>query len=90
MDTPEQNPEGYEKTNLERKADRLQGRLLIIIGMNDDVVVPQNTMLFLNQCNEAGTYPDLYVYPGEGHNMQGHMSVHLHEKITRYFDDYLK
>lgn len=90
MDTPEQNPEGYEKTNLERKADRLQGRLLIIIGMNDDVVVPQNTMMFLNRCNEAGTYPDLYVYPGEGHNMQGHMSVHLHEKITRYFDDYLK
>ena len=58
--------------------------------MNDDVVVPQNTMMFLNRCNEAGTYPDLYVYPGEGHNMQGHMSVHLHEKITRYFDDYLK
>lgn len=90
MDTPKQNEEGYAKTSLLQKAENLQGRLLIICGMNDPVVVPQNTMMFLNACNEAGTYPDLYVYPGEEHNMQGHMSVHLHEKITRYFEDYLK
>jgi dipeptidyl-peptidase-4 len=30
------------------------------------------------------------VYPGERHNMKEHLSVHLHEKITRYFEDYLK
>ena len=90
MDTPEQNPEGYTKTSLVEKAQDLKGRLLMVIGMNDPVVVPQNAMMFLNACNEAGTYPDFYVYPGEEHNMQGHMSVHLHEKITRYFEDYLK
>lgn len=90
MDAPEENPEGYDKICLEQKAADLKGRLLLIIGMNDPVVVPQHTMQFINACNEAGTYPDFYVYPGEGHNMQGHMSVHLHEKITRYFEDFLK
>ena len=41
-------------------------------------------------CIAAGTQPDFFVYPGQGHNMRGHQSVHLHERITRYFDDYLK
>ena len=31
-----------------------------------------------------------FVYPGEPHNMRGHQSVHLHERITQYFEDYLK
>ncbi len=89
MDSPKDNEEGYSKTSLIDKAKDLKGRLLIIIGANDNVVVPQNAMSFLNACNEAGTYPDFYVYPGEEHNMKGHMSVHLHEKITRYFEDYI-
>lgn len=90
MDTPEQNPEGYEKTSLINKAANLKGRLQIIIGANDPVVVPQHAMQFVNECNETGSQPDFYIYPGEEHNMAGHKSVHLHERITRYFEDFLK
>ena len=90
MDTPEANPEGYKKTSLLEKAKNLKGRLQIITGMNDPTVVPQNCLMFLNACSEAGTQPDFFAYPGEGHNMRGHKSVHLHERITRYFEDYLK
>ena len=90
MDTPEQNPEGYEQTSLINKAKNLKGKLQIIIGMNDPTVVPQHALQFLNACAEAGTQPDFYAYPGEGHNMAGHKSVHLHERITQYFEDYLK
>jgi len=90
MDTPEQNPEGYEQTSLINKAKDLKGKLQIIIGMNDPTVVPQHALQFLNACAEAGTQPDFFVYPGEGHNMAGHKSVHLHERITQYFEDYLK
>jgi dipeptidyl-peptidase-4 len=90
MDTPEQNPEGYEQTSLINKAKNLKGKLQIIIGMNDPTVVPQHALQFLNACTEAGTQPDFFVYPGEGHNMAGHKSVHLHERITQYFEDYLK
>lgn len=90
MDTPETNPEGYEQTSLINKAKNLKGKLQIIIGMNDPTVVPQHALMFLNACAEAGTQPDFFAYPGEGHNMAGHKSVHLHERITQYFEDYLK
>ena len=45
---------------------------------------------FLKACIAVGTQPDFFVYPGEPHNMRGHQSTHLHERISRYFDDYLK
>ena len=90
MDTPQTNPEGYARTSLVSKAGQLKGRLQIIIGYNDPTVVPQHALSFLKACIEAGTQPDFFVYPGEGHNMAGHSSVHLHERITQYFEDYLK
>ncbi len=90
MDTPQTNPDGYKKTSLINKAADLKGRLQLIIGLNDPTVVPQHAYSFLKACIAAGTQPDFYVYPGQGHNMRGHQSVHLHERITRYFDDYLK
>ena len=90
MDTPQSNPEGYAKTSLLPKAKDLKGKLQIIIGYNDPTVVPQHALTFLKACIEAGTQPDFFTYPGQGHNMRGHQSVHLHERITQYFDDYLK
>ena len=90
MGTPEDNKEGYELTSLLKQAPHLKGKLQIIIGYNDPTVVPQHALQFLNACSEAGTQPDFFAYPGEGHNMMGHKSVHLHERITQYFEDYLK
>ncbi|MBO4659402.1 MAG: DPP IV N-terminal domain-containing protein [Prevotella sp.] len=90
MDTPQTNPEGYEKTSLIPKAKDLKGHLQIIQGMNDLTVVPQHCLSFLDACIKAGTQPDFFVYPGEPHNMRGGKSVHLHERITQYFEDYLR
>lgn len=90
MDTPQTNPEGYKLTSLIPKAKDLKGKLQIIIGTNDATVVPQHALSFLKACIAAGTQPDFFVYPGEPHNMRGHQSVHLHERITQYFEDYLK
>ena len=90
MDTPQQNPEGYEKCSLINQAKNLKGKLQIITGYNDRTVVPQHCLSFLDACIKAGTQPDFFAYPGEEHNMRGHASVHLHERITQYFEDYLK
>ena len=90
MDTPQTNPEGYAKTSLIDKAKNLKGKLQIITGYNDNTVVPQHCLSFLDACIKAGTQPDFFAYPGEEHNMRGHASVHLHERITQYFEDYLK
>ncbi len=90
MDTPQTNPDGYRQTSLLYKAKDLKGKLQVIIGLNDATVVPQHALTFLKACIGAGTQPDFFVYPGEPHNMRGHQSVHLHERITQYFEDYLK
>ena len=90
MGTPQNNPKGYEKTSLINKAGKLKGKLQIITGYNDNTVVPQHCLSFLDACIKAGTQPDFFAYPGEEHNMRGHASVHLHERITQYFEDYLK
>ena len=90
MDTPQTNPEGYRKTSLLNKAKNLKGRLLVIYGGNDPICVPQHTLSFMRACIDADTYPDLFTYPGDEHNMMGTDRVHLHNTITRYFEDHLK
>ncbi len=90
MDTPQQNPDGYRESSLLPKAGNLKGRLQIINGLNDPTCVPQHTFTFLRACEDAGTQPDYFTYPGDGHNMMGKDMVHLHERITRYFTDYLR
>lgn len=89
MDTPQTNPEGYKQCNLKNLAPNLKGHLMIIHDDHDDTCVPQHTLSFMKACVDARTYPDLFIYPGHKHNVLGRDRVHLHEKITRYFEDYL-
>ncbi len=90
MDTPQENPEGYKKTSLLGKADKLKGRLLIIHGTLDPVVVWQNSLTFIEESVKKGVQLDYFVYPGHEHNVLGKDRIHLFQKITRYFDDFLK
>lgn len=89
MDTPQSNPEGYEQCNLKNLAGNLKGHLMIIHDDHDDTCVPQHTLSFMKACIDARTYPDLFIYPCHKHNVSGRDRVHLHEKITRYFEDHL-
>ncbi len=89
MDTPQTNPEGYAKTSLLTKAKGLKGRLLMIHGAVDPVVVWQNSQAFLNACVKDGVLIDYMVYPSHEHNVRGMDRIHLMRTITRYFDDFL-
>jgi len=90
MDTPQENPEGYEKTSLLNKVENLKGRLLIIHGGQDPVVVWQNSQDFLKHCIDKGVLLDYFIYPTHEHNVRGMDRIHLMKKITQYFDDFLK
>lgn len=90
MDTPQQNPEGYAKTSLLGKIDKLDARLLVIHGAMDSTVVWQNSQALLNSAIEAGKYIDYSVYPNHPHNVSGHDRTHLIGYIKRYFDTFLK
>lgn len=90
MDTPAENPEGYRENNLIERAGDLKGRLLLIHGGIDPVVLWQHSQLFLQASVKAGTLPDYMVYPMDEHNVRGQDRVHLHKVICRYFEDHLK
>ena len=89
MDTPEENPEGYELTSLENKTDKLEGKLLMIHCTTDPVVLWQHSLVFMENCIHNGKQLDYFVYPGHDHNVAGPDRAHLITKITQYFKDNL-
>ncbi len=89
MDTPEENPEGYELTALDNKTDKLEGKLLIIHCSTDPTVVWQHSLSFLENAIHNQKQIDYFVYPGHDHNVYGMDRAHLIMKITEYFKENL-
>ncbi len=90
MDTPTENPQGYNTANTLNYVDNLKDKkLLLIHGTTDDVVVWQHTLLYLKKCVERNILVDYLVYPEHAHNVQGKDRIHLMKKISQYFIDNL-
>jgi dipeptidyl-peptidase-4 len=89
MDSPQENPKGYAENNLLHRVKDLKGKLLMIHGAQDDVVVWQHSVNFVKACVDNGVQIDYFMYPGHPHNVQGKDRVHLMQKITDYFDLHL-
>jgi len=85
MDTPAENPEGYKKSALTNYIDNLKGKLLMIHGTSDDVVVWQQSLMYIKKCVEKDKPIDYFVYPNHLHNVIGKDRIHLLKKITEYF-----
>ena len=90
MDTPQENPEGYEATSLLNKAKNLQGRLLVIQGAEDNTVVPQHSTEFIERCINNYKQVDYFAYPHHEHNVLGRERLHLYQKMFQYYEDFLK
>ena len=90
MDTPQDNPDGYAKTSLLDKVKNLKGRLLLIHGAQDPVVVQQHSMNFIEASIKAGKQVDYFLYPNHEHNVSGRDRIHMYAKIADYFDVHLK
>ena len=89
MDTPETNPEGFKATSLINKAKDLKGKLLICQGAVDDTVVWEHSLSFIQECIDLGIPVDYFPYPVAKHNVFGRNRIHLMDKVTQYFEDYL-
>jgi dipeptidyl-peptidase-4 len=85
MDTPQSNGEGFRKSSLFQYIPNLKGKLLLIHGTDDDVVVWQHSLKYLKSCVDQNVQLDYFVYPGHPHNVSGKDRVHLMQKITDYF-----
>ena len=84
MDTPQENPEGYEKTKVANYIKNLDGKMLIIHGSVDPVVVPQHSMTLLQEAVKQKVQIDFFTYPMHEHNVRGVDRVHLVEKMLKY------
>jgi len=89
MDTPAENPDGYENSKVMNYAGDLQGRLLLIHGAMDSTVVWQHSKVLLQKFIDEGKLVDYFIYPEQAHNMRGKAALHLYRKIEQYFEDHL-
>ncbi|HPF52735.1 MAG TPA: prolyl oligopeptidase family serine peptidase, partial [Draconibacterium sp.] len=89
MDMPQENPEGYKESNMINHVKDLQGKLMLIHGVQDETVVMQHSMKFLRECVKQNKPVDFFAYPTHPHNVRGKDRVHLMEKVSQYFFDYL-
>ncbi|MFK7920559.1 MAG: DPP IV N-terminal domain-containing protein [Bacteroidia bacterium] len=90
MDTPQTNPEGYDKANLIPYVKQLQGDLLLIQGLQDNVVVPQHSYRLLREAVDQNVQIDFYPYMIYEHHVRGKDNLHLLNKIFTYFDSRLQ
>jgi dipeptidyl aminopeptidase/acylaminoacyl peptidase len=71
MDTPQENPDGYKKTSVVNAADKLHGRLLLLHGLMDDNVHPQNSTQFIEALQRAKKDFRVMFYPRARHGLSG-------------------
>ena len=90
METEATNADGMNATSLIPRAKDLKGKLLICQGAVDDVVVWQHSLNFIDECIKNWVPVDYFPYPRAQHNVRGKDRVHLMQKVTDYFEDYLK
>jgi len=84
MDSPQENPEGYKKNSLLQYVKNLDGKLLLIHGTVDDVVVMQHNLALVQQSVSDGIQLDFFPYPMHPHNVRGKDRVHLMTKVLNY------
>ena len=89
MSTMDTNPEGFAQTSLINKAKDLKGKLLICQGAIDNTVVWEHSLSFIRECIKNNVQVDYFPYPCAEHNVLGKDRIHLMDKVTMYFEDYL-
>ncbi|MAZ97159.1 MAG: peptidase S9 [Flavobacteriales bacterium] len=89
MDRPEENIEGYASSRLHNYAQNLEGKLLLIHGTVDDVVVMQHNLSLVKAFVDEGIQMDFFPYPMHPHNVRGKDRLHLMTKVLDYVEDHI-
>jgi len=84
MDTPAENQKGFDEASTLNYVKDLKGKLLLIHGTSDDVVVMQNNFALIKRFIEAQKQVDFFAYPMHKHNVLGKDRVHLMTKVLNY------
>ena len=90
MQTPQENPSGYDENSPINHVEKLKGHYLLIHGSADDNVHVQNTMEMISALVNANKQFDLFIYPDKNHGIYGgNTRYHLYKKMTDFILDNL-
>ena len=90
MRTPQENEKGYNETSPMRRANELQGKLLLIHGSADDNVHFLQSIQYAEALVQANKQFDMHIYKDRDHGIYGgNTRFHLYTKMSNYLFDNL-
>ncbi|OAD90092.1 peptidase S9 [Aequorivita soesokkakensis] len=85
MQTPQENPSGYDNNSPISHVDKLKGKFLLVHGSADDNVHVQNTMRLIEALVQANKQFDWRIYPDKNHGIYGgNTRLHLYTLMTDF------
>jgi dipeptidyl-peptidase-4 len=79
MGTPAQNKDGYARSDILNRLDKLKpGSLLLLHGMADDNVIFENSTRLIAALQKQSIPFEMMLYPGERHSAPGSKTKGLH------------
>ena len=85
LQTPQENPEGYDQNSPTTFADLLKGKFLLIHGTADDNVHFQNSMEFSEALIQNKKQFEFMAYPDKNHGIYGGQTrPQLYQKMTDF------
>lgn len=90
MQTPQENPNGYDENSPINHVDKLKGKFLLIHGSGDDNVHVQNSMQMTEALIQANKQFDSQIYPDKAHGISGgNTRIQLYTKMTNFIKENL-
>jgi dipeptidyl-peptidase 4 len=90
MQTPQENPSGYDENSPINHVDKLKGKFLLIHGSGDDNVHVQNSMQMMEALIQANKQFDSQIYPDNNHGIYGGQTrTQLYNKMTNFIKENL-
>lgn len=91
MDTPDENPEGYDFGSVLSHIQNYKGKLLLVHGMMDENVHMQNTLQVAEAFTNADKDFELMLYPGARHGVGFSKWNHLNRlKMNFWFKNFFR
>jgi dipeptidyl-peptidase-4 len=90
MQTPQENPTGYDENSPINYVDKLKGKFLLIHGSGDDNVHVQNSMQMMEALIQSNKQFDSQIYPDNDHGIRGGKTrIQLYTKMTNFIKENL-
>mgnify|MGYP005849187887 CR=1 FL=1 len=90
MQTPQENPSGYDENSPINHVDKLKGDFLLVHGTADDNVHVQNSMMMIEALIQANKQFDWAIYPDKNHGIYGGKTrLQLYTKMTNFIKEKL-